>query len=73
MMTGHYWDKLGPDLQMKAWDQVTLASSSRPSAFNRLPKSLLTQYRSCRIKQCVVLDWAKLTNYRGSQGSLPKG
>uniref|UniRef100_A0A2M4B7K9 Putative secreted protein n=1 Tax=Anopheles triannulatus TaxID=58253 RepID=A0A2M4B7K9_9DIPT len=28
------------------WPIHTLASSSRPSAFSRLPKSLRTQYRS---------------------------
>lgn len=37
-------------------DKITFASSSLPKAFNKLPKSLRTQYKSWKKKKLLFLQ-----------------
>lgn len=47
----------------------TLASSNRPNAFNKLPKSLRTQYKSCSKREIQCKNMVYVTVLREKKSS----
>lgn len=64
-MRGHKFTPLDSKtigLEAKLSASLTLASSRRPKAFSKFPRSLRTQYRSCKIRN--KSNYSPLSNHR---------